>query len=185
MRALIASIALLIAVPVAAQDVGVKEETDSDGNRTLTHEILVPAAPAQVWHAVATVEGWQEWAVPLARAVPGGKRFETSYDPAVAPGAPSTIEQEWTASKEPDWVGFRTTRVPQGFPHGETYLGVYSTFTLEPVGDNATKVILSGGPYPAGEAGDTLLGFFTEGNRSSLEQLRERFVSGPRDWSKD
>jgi hypothetical protein len=46
-----------------------------------------------------------------------------------------------------------------------------------------TRVRLSGIGYPAGSAGDTLLGFFREGNRTSLEQLRARFVSGPIDWS--
>jgi hypothetical protein len=53
---------------------------------------------------------------------------------------------------------------------------------LEPAG-SGTRVRLSGIGYPAGAAGDALLGFFREGNRSTLEQLRARFVTGPVDWA--
>ena len=43
---------------------------------------------------------------------------------------------------------------------------------------------LTGAGYPDTEAGRQLLGFFREGNRTSLEQLRQRFVTGPIDWSR-
>lgn len=34
-----------------------------------------------------------------------------------------------------------------------------------------------------GAAGDALLSFFREGNRTSLQQLHRRFVTGPVDWT--
>lgn len=182
MRGLIASLLLLAATPAGAQEVTVEVETAADGTRILTHELVVPASPEQVWQAVATVEGWRSWAVPLARPVPGTDRFETGYDPAAAPGSATTIEQAWIARDPPHRASFRTTRTPAGFPHAAAYLRVVSSFTLEPAGAGATRVRLTGSGYAAGAEGDSLIAFFREGNRISLRQLYARFASGPVDW---
>jgi hypothetical protein len=42
---------------------------------------------------------------------------------------------------------------------------------------------VTGAGYADNEAGRLLLGFFRDGNRVSLEGLRDRFVNGPRDWA--
>ena len=52
------------------------------------------------------------------------------------------------------------------------------------VGEGRTRVRVVGAGYPDTEVGRQLVGFFREGNRISLERLRERFVSGPVDWSR-
>ncbi|WP_423605237.1 SRPBCC family protein [Sphingomonas sp. MS122] len=184
MRGLIALLLILPAVPAAAQDVRIGVEIAADGTRTLSHEVIVPAPPEQVWRAVATLEGWREWAVPLARPVPGSDRFETGYDPDTALGAANTIEQQWIARERPRLVSFRTTRTPAGFPHAAAYLRVANTFTLEAEGSDATRVRLVGSGYTAGAEGDALIAFFREGNRSTLQQLHKRFVSGPIAWPK-
>ncbi len=74
-------------------------------------------------------------------------------------------------------------KAPEGFPHFEAYRAVVSTIELEPLGEARTRVRLTSAGYPDSEAGRELAGFFREGNRATLEQLRERFVSGPIDWS--
>ena len=51
------------------------------------------------------------------------------------------------------------------------------------MGERRTRVRLTGTGFADSDAGRQLLGFFREGNRVSLESLRQRFVSGPRDWS--
>lgn len=185
MRGLSAALLLLVAAaPAAAQQIDVSVVVEADGSRMLSHEIVIPAPPAAVWDAVATPEGWRTWAVPLARAVPGAPdRFETGYDPAAAPGSASTIEQMWVERTAPTHASFRTTRTPQGFPHAEAYLRVTSSFTLVPVGATATRVRLTGSGYAAGPAGDALIAFFREGNRTSLQQLHTRFTTGPIDWA--
>lgn len=185
MRGLIAAILLLGAVPAAAQEVTIATEVAADGSRTMTHAIDVPAPIAEVWTAVATPEGWRSWAVPVVREVPGSPdRFETAYDPAAVSGGPATIEQQWLERTAPSRASFRTTRTPDGFPHADAYLKVTSRFDLAPLGDGATRVRLTATGYPPGAEGDALLGFFREGNRTSLEQLRRRFTAGPIDWSK-
>jgi uncharacterized protein YndB with AHSA1/START domain len=170
-------------VRVDAAPVRVTENKAADGSRTLTHELVVPAPPEQVYAAFSTPEGWRTWAVPHAWAAAGDPDLmETSYSPAAAQGDPRNIRQRFVLRMPDRLIVFRTVRTPPGFPHAAEYQRVTSVVELEPVGDG-TRVRLSGTGYPAGAAGDTLLGFFREGNRTSLEQLRSRFVSGPVDWA--
>jgi len=172
------------APPPAPSTVTVASSAGPDGVRTLTHELVVPAPVDQVWEALTTAEGWMTWAVPLARPVAGKPdHFETSYNPQAAPGAADTIEHQWLARQAPHTARFRTVRTPAGFPHAEAYKQVVSTFTLTPEGAG-TRVRLVSTGYPPGEAGDALVGFFTDGNRMTLEALAGRFRDGAKDWGK-
>lgn len=183
MRRLIALFALALAAPVHGGEPEVTVRTVPAKGRTLIHEVIVPARAAAVWQAVATVEGWRTWAVPVARAVPGrADRFETTYDPAAPPGSAATIEQQWLVRDAPRRLVFRTTRTPAGFPHAAAYLKVVSTVTLQPAGRGATRVRLTGSGYPDGPEGDALIAFFRQGNAATLRQLHRRFASGPIDW---
>ena len=189
------TIALLAAVVLAAtqaagepglapavSEVAIVSTTAADGSVTLVHEVAVPAPVAEVWDAVSTARGWTTWAVPVAWEQ--GDALETSYSPDAAPGDPSTIRQQILA-REPDRrLVFRTVKARAGFPHFDVYREVVVTIELDPFGDDTTRVRLTSAGFPHSEAGRTLAGFFREGNRSSLEALRERFVSGPIDWSR-
>lgn len=168
---------LAFAAPLSAQEVSENVTIADDGARTLTHELVVPASPEDVWQAVATAEGWAEWAVPVARQIEGTARFETAYDPEAAPGSPDTIEHEWLAREAPHRVVYRTVRTPAGFPHAETYLHVVSTFELTAAALGSTHVRLITSPYPANEAGDALLGFFRHGNAETLKLLLAHFTA--------
>ena len=77
-----------------------------------------------------------------------------------------------------------TSQAPEGFPNFESFRRTTGLFELEADGDARTRVRLTGAGYPDDEAGRQLLGFFREGNRVSLERLRQRFVTGPIDWSR-
>ena len=153
-----------------------------DGRHSLVHEAVVEAAPADVWQAISTAEGWRTWAVPVAWA-PAPDLIETSYTPTARLGDPSTIQQRLVASVPGRILVFRTVRAPQGFPNFDTYAQVTSVFELEPAGERRTRVRLTGTGYADTEAGRQLLGFFREGNRVSIERLRQRFATGPLDWT--
>lgn len=153
----------------------------ADGRHDLVHETTVDAPAADVWRAISTVEGWRTWAVPVAWA-PEGDIIETSYTPTARPGDPSTIRQRIVAAVPERLLVFRTVRAPERFPHFETYAQVTSVFELEPLGESRTRVRLTGSGYADSEAGRQLLAFFRDGNRVSLERLRQRFVTGPLDW---
>ena len=178
--------ALLAAAPaLAAPAIGATTHTAPDGKRTLVHEVLVDAPPAEVWAAISTAEGWRSWAVPVAWTPPGEVDvIETGYDASAKPGDPGTIRQRLLAAVPNHVLAFRTVKAPARFPHWEAYREVTSVFLLDPVGDRQTRVRLIGAGYPESPTGDAALAFFERGNAASLEWLRLRFVEGPADWAK-
>ena len=174
----LASIALAPAVlpsPAAAQ-VAVAKTLEADGTTTLVHEALIDAAPAEVWQAISTAEGWMRWAVPIAWTSPAEPdMLETSYDRADTPGSPGTIKQQVLARIPGRLLAFRTVKAPAGFPHFAIYRGVTSVFELEPAGDR-TRLRLTSTGYPDSEGGRALLAFFEAGNAQTLEALQKLFA---------
>ena len=168
---------------VRAPAVAVSSHRRADGRHDLVHETIVPARAAAVWQAVSTAEGWRGWAAPVAWA-PAPDMIETSYTPGARPGGESTIRQQILVALPNRLLVFRTVRAPARFPNFETYAQVTSVIEIEPIGRARSRVRLTGSGYADTQAGAQLLAFFREGNRVSLERLRQRFVSGPLDWSR-
>ena len=176
-RVLFLLLALLsIAAPAHAQD---RTVTEANGTRTLITEVWVPAAPDAVWPAVSTPEGWKSWAVPNAWLT--GDLLETSYNVAGKQGDPANIQQRFLQTVPGKLLVFRTVRTPPGFPHAEAFMGVTQSLELIPEGAG-TRVRLTGANYPAGAEGTELLGFFTQGNRVTLDRLAARFGLAPLDF---
>jgi uncharacterized protein YndB with AHSA1/START domain len=183
-RILLAFLFLVLPAAATAQEVTVSDRREADGTLTLSHEVVVAAPAAEIWAAISTPEGWRTWAVPVSwTAADDPDSIESSYDPAARPGDPTIIRQHFLARLPGRLLVFRTTRAPQGFPHFDVYARVTSFFEIEPVDAGHSRVRLTGAGYADNEAGRTLLGFFRDGNRVSLERLRDRFVNGPRDWA--
>ena len=164
------------------EPVAVSSTLGSDGRHSLVHETVVDAPADSVWRAISTVEGWRTWAVPFAWS-PEPDLIETSYSPTAQPGDSTTIRQRVLAAVPERLLVFRTVRAPAGFPNFETFAQVTSVFELEPLGADRTRVRLTGAGYADTEAGRQLLAFFRDGNRVSLERLRQRFATGPLDWN--
>jgi uncharacterized protein YndB with AHSA1/START domain len=165
--------ALALAAPAAhAQTV----TTQGDGSRTLTVEALVPAGPDAVWQSVSTAEGWKSWAVPVAWL--SGDVLETSYIPSARPGDAGNIQQRFLERVPGHTLVFRTIRTPEGFPHAQAFMGVTHFLLLLPEA-GGTRVRLTDKGYPAGPAGDELLGFFKTGNQETLDHLAARFGLAP------
>lgn len=186
MHRLIVSLALFASCAVSAQTpapapVSISERQEADGSTTLVHEVVVDAKADAVWEAVSTAEGWRTWAVPYAQmAADEPDVLVTSYA-ATATDA-SSIRQQFTGRVSGKRISFRTVKAPEGFPHFETYRLVTSTFELTPQGDKRTAIRLTATGFADSDPGRELLGFFREGNRISLERLRQRFVDGPMQW---
>ena len=157
--------------------------SEADGTSSLSHAVVVPASPEQVWAAITTVEGWKSWAVPVAWIEPERPQvIETSYNPAARPGDAMNIENEFTARVPEQKLVFHTIKAPAGFPHFAALRRVTQTFELAREG-SGTRVSLTGTGYGADESGLAVLAFFKGGNRVSLEMLRDRFAKGPIDWA--
>ncbi|HEY0116964.1 MAG TPA: SRPBCC domain-containing protein [Allosphingosinicella sp.] len=166
-------------VRLDAAPVRVEEARAPDGSTNLSHELVVAAPIERVYAALSTAEGWRGWAVPNAWAAPDDPNLmETSYSRDGRQGEPRNIRQLFLLRVPNRLIAFRTVAAPPGFPHAEAYYRVTSLFELSPAGPG-TRVRLTGVGYPAGEAGQTLLGFFREGNRTTLEELRRRLAGGP------
>ncbi len=184
LRLALAALLFLAPAAASAQEVAIADRREADGTLTLSHEVIVPASRDAVWAAVATPEGWRTWATPVSW-VPADDpdAIEGSYNPAARPGDPSLIRQHFLARLPGRLLVFRTVRAPQGFPHFDVYARVTVFIELESVDATRTRVRLTGTGYADNEAGRLLFGFFRDGNRMSLERLRQRFVSGPLDWA--
>ena len=187
--AALTAIALATAQP-AAEPLAVQPEavsavttTAADGTHALLHDVVIDAPVAEVWEAISTAQGWTTWAVPVAWQE--GDVLETSYSASATPGDPTTIRQQVLAREPGRKLVFRTVKAPEGFPHFEAYRQVIGTFELEALDEHRSRVRLTSAGFPDSDAGRELLGFFREGNRSTLEQLRRRFDSGPIDWSRE
>jgi uncharacterized protein YndB with AHSA1/START domain len=167
--------ALLLALAAAAPALAATKERAPDGTHLLVHEAVVDAAPADVWAAISTAEGWKSWAVPVAWT-PAPDTIETSYSATAKPGDPSTIRQQVLLRVPRRLMVFRTVKAPERFPDFDTYSKVVSAFELEPAGDGRTRVRLTGTGYDDSEAGRRLLGFFEKGNQVSLDALKARFA---------
>lgn len=154
-----------------------------DGTHGTVHETLVAATPKEVWRAISTADGWRTWATPAAWL--DGDLLETSYSADASPGDETTIRQKFLAAVPHRLLVFRTTKASKGFPHFDEFSRVTHLIELEPAGETRTRVRLTGAGYADNEAGRQLLGFFTEGNRVSLDRLRRRFETGPLDWAQE
>ncbi len=171
--------ALLLGLAAASPAWAATKARAPDGSHLLVNEAIVDAAPADVWAAISTAEGWKSWAVPVAWT-PAPDLIETSYAPTAKPGDPSTIRQQILLRVPGRLMVFRTVKAPEGFPDFDTYAKVVSAFELEPAGDGRTRVRLTGTGYEDSEAGRRLLGFFEKGNQASLDALKARFAKAAR-----
>ena len=181
----IAALLLLAAAAPAAALAPVTEQVraEADGTVSLSHAVVVPAPPEQVWSAISTVEGWKSWAVPVAwTSADRPDVIETSYNPAAKPGDAMNIENQFLARVPNERLAFHTVKAPAGFPHFDALKRVTQTFELAPEG-GGTRVSLTGTNYGADASGQAVQAFFKGGNRVSLEMLRDRFASGPIDWT--
>lgn len=172
--------------PAAPEASAIRNTSSADANgvRTIQLSILIPAPQADVFDAIATVDGWKTWAVPTAfGSTEVGGKMETSYDPNAKPGDPGNITQEFLDVAPPRLVAFRTIKTPEGFPNADLF---YKTSTtLELAGESAaqTRLTLSHTGFGPGAGFDELYGFFEQGNAMTLEQLKKRFETGPIDFS--
>lgn len=144
--------------------------------KALRFEVLVPASLDEVWTAFTTQAGLQSWLWRDARVDlrPGGD-WIVQYTPTATGGG--TI-----VSLVPHAEVVMRALAPERFPTVRRERTT-ATFRFEAAGA-ATRVTLLQTGWQTGAEWDAAYDYLAKGNAQLLTQLRERFVSGPIDWSK-
>jgi len=175
--------ALAWAAPAAAQTVECSR-VEASGERTLCHEVVLPASAAEVWALWATTDGLASWVAPVAAIEPApGGMFESSYDRNARIGDAGNIRNRVVAIVPQRLLVIQIAAAPPGFPHVEDARELTTLIELEPLGARETRVRVSMLGYREGAGFDALYAFFARGNDFTLQQLRRRVTQGPTDWA--
>ena len=161
--------------------------SEPDGTSACPRGRRCRAAPEQVWDAISTVAGWTSGRCRWRGSQPGEPDvIETSYDPAARPGDAINIESmDHRSGARSGCCVFRTIKAPEGFPDFEAHWPRSPRrSSSSPPATARTRVWLTGTGLPATarRAGACWLSS-RAAIRSSLEMLRDRFASGPIDWT--
>lgn len=169
----------LAAMPAAAQETqqgAVTVIRTSSPEKRLDFQVTVPAPPAAVWEALSTSKGLSTWlwsdAVVDLRVggdwlvkFPGGSTGGGTIT-AFIPG--KRIEIAALAPEQ-----FPTVRRER----------THAIFEISTAGDGKSTVVhLTQTGWKSGEEWDKAYEYLTEGNAELLNNLRQRFVTGPFDW---
>jgi uncharacterized protein YndB with AHSA1/START domain len=157
--------------------------TEPDATRTLCHEIIVPAARAEVWRLWSTSEGLASWAAPLAAIdLRIGGLWEASYQPDARLGDPGNIQNRVLSYAPGAMLSIQIAAAPPGFPHVDLARRTWTVIDLESINAAHTRVRVSTFGYGEGAGFDQLYAMFDTGNAWSLRKLHERVTGGPADW---
>lgn len=185
LRRFIVAIALaaLPAVAAAQAEVADRSRVEASGERTLCHEVVLPAPLSDVWALWTTSEGLRSWAAPVAAIDPRpGGAFESSYDTSARIGDAANIRNRVVAIIPERMLVIQVAAAPPGFPSLEQVRQLATVIEFEPLGARATRVRVSMLGYRSDAAFDALYRHFDRGNAWSLNKLHERVTRGPVDW---
>ena len=179
-------IALALMLFAVAASAAVTPEVVQEGPVTVTKirepkkelrmEVEVPGARDSVWQAFTTTAGleswlWRDCSVELSRG--GGWLV---HFPGGSTGG-GTIER-FKRGRE---ITIHAM-APKAFPTVRSK-GTTAVFQFEALGDTATRVRLSQTGWQSGEEWDKAYEYLAKGNAQLLGQLRDRFKTGPLDWT--
>lgn len=152
---------------------------ESDGTRTLIHEAVIEAPLKAVWSALSTEEGWKAWGPKFARFdLRQGGSIETGYHDGAKPGDAQNIRHRILAFVPERMIALKVEKVPEGGPVNlDTMSSMWGIYELESLGDNSTRLRISGLGYGPNEASSQMLEFFKTGNVYSIELLRKNLAA--------
>jgi len=153
--------------------------------RMIVHSTTIPVPVESVWQALSTAEGWRTWAAPTAyfEELRPGAVIETSYSIDAERGDPANIHNTVMAYLPFELLVIAATNAPPDFPDRELLADLATVIELEGSTPETTRVRLSMVGYGTDAKYDRLFEFFSRGNGRTLEKLRERFETGPVEWS--
>jgi uncharacterized protein YndB with AHSA1/START domain len=149
----------------------------ASGPRTLRQEIVVPAPPAEVWKAFATVDGVRKWVAPVVELDlrPGGKML-THYDAKASIGNPGTIRLGIVSVVERELITYKvnlTERFPARARNEDQNL--QQVVQLLPVEGGKTRVVFTMIGWGSGAEWDETYAFFEKGNALHVRKLADAY----------
>ena len=146
--------------------------------KRLDFEVEIPATPNEVWVALSTTDGLKTWLAPETRVdLRKGGDWVVLFNGASAGGG--TII---------DFVEGKSITIaamaPESFPTVRKERTT-AVFEFDSAKDGKASIVrLHQTGWKTGEEWDKAFDYLATGNSQLLNQLRERFVSGPFDWAK-
>lgn len=181
----VGALLLAAATPLSAQaddnTITASVVEHADGHRTLIHEAIIDAPVARVWEAFTTVDGWKSWGVQFAEMdVREGGLIETGYFADATAGDPRNIKHRILVMIPERLMVTRIEQAPEGGPVDPAIFDrMWSVYRLEELGENRTRLTISGHGYAPGERFDRVLNFFEQGNVIAIEQMRGAMGAAP------
>lgn len=146
--------------------------------RSMVHEVIVPAPPAEVWRMCATTEGITRWMAPNARVdLRVGGTVQTNYDASAELGGPGTITHHILTYEPERLLAFRFDAPDTAPPAAQRGEECWWMIELEPVNDGAaTRIRCSMHGFGEGPEWDETYRFFDAGNKWTIDQLAAQFT---------
>lgn len=158
---------------------------EPSGDRAIRLSIVIPAAATQCFDAFATTDGFQSWAVPVARIdLRVGGVIESSYNPDAKLGDRDNIKNEIVGYIPGELLVLKNVQAPRDFVDSELFQKTVTVISFQPVDSNHTRVTVANVGYGSGDRFTAIMGKFEWADAYVLAQLKKRFENGPTDWSK-
>ena len=176
-----AMFALAVFTPAAANtnDVTSTIVEESDGTRTLIHEVQIDAPVELVWWTLSTADGWTTWGPRFAHFdLRHGGLIETGYHEGAERNDPRNIKHRIIAFVPQRMLAIQVEHAPAGGPVDiEAIKNVWGVYDLEPLGEDRTLLRISGVGYGSDEASSQILEFFKSGNVYSINLMRRNLAA--------
>jgi len=143
----------------------------------LDFEVQIPATAKEVWNALTTTEGLKSWLAPDVKVdLRKGGDWVVLFNGASAGGGTIT-----------DFVPGKSLTIaamaPESFPTVRKERTTARFEIAANADDKSTTVRLIQTGWKLGEEWDKAFEYLAKGNPQLLNQLRQRFISGPFDWA--
>lgn len=150
--------------------------------RALEHEVVIAATPEQAWAAWTTREGIVGFFAPDAVVEPRvGGAFHIHIDPTAPAGQKGADDMRFMALQPPRMLSF-DWNAPPHLPEARAQR-TFVVVRLEPVDAAHTRVRLHHTGWGEGGQWDQAYAYFDRAWPRVLANLRQRFQSGPIDWT--
>lgn len=155
---------------------------DAGRERAIAKEVVVDATLDQAWDAWTTREGITSFFAPDARIEPRvGGAFHIYIDPTAEPGLKGADDMRFMALQPKKMLSF-DWNAPPSLPavRGQR---TFVVVRFEPVGERQTRVLLHHTGWGDGGEWDKAYAYFDRAWDHVLSNLKQRFETGPKDWT--